>query len=291
MHMEVVLLERVPKLGQMGDVVRVKPGFARNYLLPRKKALRATKANMAFFETQRKRLETTNLERKSEAEKVAEKMKDFSVTLLRQASEALQLYGSVGARDIAQAATEAGVQITRPQVNLDKAIKTLGLHDVEIMLHPEVSVHIKVNIARSATEAEFQAQGGVLIADAVRAQQEAEEQQRLAEQQAALLEKPKRLLPAQSLQQSPASAGLFLCRNRRGLPASHPQARFLKSLPEEALAAGGDRCCWLKSWARFCRWARSSLSIPGAWAIASKAAARASISSFASTTSVPRAGC
>lgn len=191
MHMEVVLLERVPKLGQMGDVVRVKPGFARNYLLPRKKALRATKENMAFFETQRKRLETTNLERKAEAEKVAEKMKDFSVTLLRQASEALQLYGSVGARDIANAASEAGVQISRPQVNLDKALKTLGLHEVEIMLHPEVSVNIKVNIARSATEAEFQAQGGVLVADAVRAQQEAEEQQRLAEQQAALLEKPK----------------------------------------------------------------------------------------------------
>lgn len=191
MHMEVVLLERVAKLGQMGDVVRVKPGFARNYLLPRKKALRATKANLAYFETQRKRLETTNLERKSEAEKVAEKMKDFSVTLLRQASEALQLYGSVGARDVANAATEAGVQISRPQVNLDKAIKTLGLHEVEIMLHPEVSVMIKVNIARSATEAEFQAQGGVLVADAVRAQQEAEEQQRLAEQQAALLEKPK----------------------------------------------------------------------------------------------------
>jgi large subunit ribosomal protein L9 len=193
MHMEVVLLERVPKLGQMGDVVRVKPGFARNYLLPRKKALRATKENMAFFETQRKRLETTNLERKAEAEKVAEKMKDFSVTLLRQASEALQLYGSVGARDIANAASEAGVQISRPQVNLDKALKTLGLHEVEIMLHPEVSVNIKVNIARSATEAEFQAQGGVLVADAVRAQQEAEEQQRLAEQQAAalLVEKPK----------------------------------------------------------------------------------------------------
>lgn len=193
MHMEVVLLERVPKLGQMGDVVRVKPGFARNYLLPRKKALRATKENMAYFETQRKRLETTNLERKAEAEKVAEKMKDFSVTLLRQASEALQLYGSVGARDIAQAASEAGVQISRPQVNLDKALKTLGLHEVEIMLHPEVSVTIKVNVARSAAEAEFQAQGGVLVADAVRAQQEAEEQQRLAEQQAAalLVEKPK----------------------------------------------------------------------------------------------------
>jgi len=191
MHMEVVLLERVPKLGQMGDVVRVKPGFARNYLLPRKKALRATKENMAYFETQRKRLETTNLERKTEAEKVAEKMKDFSVTLLRQASEALQLYGSVGPRDIAQAASEAGVQISRPQVNLDKALKTLGLHEVEIMLHPEVSVMIKVTVARSAAEAEFQAQGGVLVADAVRAQQEAEEQQRLAEQQAALLEKPK----------------------------------------------------------------------------------------------------
>lgn len=193
MHMEVVLLERVPKLGQMGDVVRVKPGFARNYLLPRKKALRATKENMAYFETQRKRLETTNLERKTEAEKVAEKLKDFSVTLLRQASEALQLYGSVGARDIAQAASEAGVQISRPQVNLDKALKTLGLHEVEIMLHPEVSVNIKVNVARSAAEAEFQAQGGVLVADAVRAQQEAEEQQRLAEQQAAalLVEKPK----------------------------------------------------------------------------------------------------
>jgi large subunit ribosomal protein L9 len=206
MHMEVVLLERVPKLGQMGDVVRVKPGFARNYLLPRKKALRATKENMAFFETQRKRLETTNLERKSEAEKVAEKMKDFSVTLLRQASEALQLYGSVGARDVAIAATEAGVQITRPQVNLDKAIKTLGLHDVEIMLHPEVSVHIKVNIARSATEAEFQAQGGVLVADAVRAQQEAEEQQRLAEEQAALLAKPKaEAAPEAAAEEAPAA--------------------------------------------------------------------------------------
>ena len=190
MHMEVVLLERVPKLGQMGDVVRVKPGFARNYLLPRKKALRATKENMAFFETQRKRLEAANLERRKDAEQVAEKMKDFTVTLLRQASEALQLYGSVSARDVAQAATEAGVEITRAQVNLDHAIKTLGLHDVEIILHPEVTVPIKVNVARSAEEAEFLAGGGVLVAEAVRAQQEAEEAQRLAEQQAALLDQP-----------------------------------------------------------------------------------------------------
>ncbi|MGE0154068.1 MAG: 50S ribosomal protein L9 [Reyranellaceae bacterium] len=188
--MEVVLLERMPKLGQMGDVVRVKPGFARNYLLPRKKALRATKENLAYFETQRKRLEATNLERRQEAQQVAEKLKDFSVTLLRQASEALQLYGSVTPRDVAQAATEAGVQIGRPQVNLDKAIKTLGLHDVEIILHPEVTVAIKVNVARSAEEAEFQAKGGVLVAESVRAQQEAEEAQRLAEQQAALLDQP-----------------------------------------------------------------------------------------------------
>jgi len=190
MHMEVVLLERVPKLGQMGDVVRVKPGFARNYLLPRKKALRATKENMAFFETQRKRLEATNLERRQEAQQVAEKLKECSVVLLRQASEALQLYGSVSARDIAQAAVEAGVEMTRPQVNLDKAIKTLGLHSVEIILHPEVTVLIKVNVARSAEEAEFQAKGGVLVPEAVRAQQEAEEAQRLAEQQAALLDQP-----------------------------------------------------------------------------------------------------
>ncbi len=189
MQMEVVLLERVPKLGQMGDVVRVKPGYARNYLLPRKKALRATKENLAFFETQRKRLEATNLERRQEAQQVAEKIKDFSVVLIRQASESLQLYGSVSARDIAQAATEAGVQIARPQVALEHTIKTLGLHEVEIVLHPEVSVPIKVNVARSAEEAEFLAGGGKLVPEAVRAQQEAEEQQRLAEQQAALLDK------------------------------------------------------------------------------------------------------
>lgn len=191
MQMEVVLLERVPKLGQMGDVVRVKPGFARNYLLPRKKALRATKENLAYFETQRKRLEAVNLERRQEAQQVAEKLKDFSVVLIRQASDSLQLYGSVSARDVAQAAVEAGVEIARPQVALEHTIKTLGLHEVEIILHPEVSVPIKVNVARSAEEAEFLAGGGKLVAEAVRAQQEAEEQQRLAEQQAALLEQPK----------------------------------------------------------------------------------------------------
>lgn len=189
MQMQVILLERVGRLGQMGDVVKVKPGYARNFLLPRKKALRATKENLAYFETQRKKLEATNLERKQEAEKVAEKMKDFSVTLIRSASEALQLYGSVSARDIAVAATEAGVQIDRHQVNLDKALKALGLYSVDIILHPEVSTPIKVNIARSAEEAEFQAKGGVLVAETERAQQELQEQ--LAAQEAAMLEKAK----------------------------------------------------------------------------------------------------
>jgi len=189
MQMQVILLERVGRLGQMGDVVKVKPGYARNFLLPRKKALRATKENLAYFETQRKHLETNNLERKQEAEKVAEKMKDFSVTMIRSASEALQLYGSVSARDVAVAATEAGVKIDRHQVNLDKAIKALGLYSVDIILHPEVSTPIKVNIARSAEEAEFQAKGGVLVAETERAQMELQEQ--LAAQQAAMLEKAK----------------------------------------------------------------------------------------------------
>ncbi len=187
MQMQVILLERIGRLGQMGDVVKVKPGYARNFLLPRKKALRATKENLAYFETQRKHLETNNLERKQEAEQVAEKMKDFSVTMIRSASEALQLYGSVSARDIAVAATETGVKMDRHQVNLDKAIKALGLYSVEIILHPEVSVPIKVNIARSDQEAEFQAKGGVLVAESEREQMEL--QQQLEAQQAAMLEK------------------------------------------------------------------------------------------------------
>ncbi len=203
MQMQVILLERVAKLGQMGDVVKVKPGYARNFLLPRKKALRATKENIAYFETQRKRLEATNLERKQEAEKVAEKMKDFSVVLIRQASEALQLYGSVSARDVAQAATEAGVQIDRHQVNLDKAIKALGLYSVDIVLHPEVSVPIKVNVARSAEEADFQAKGGVLVAETERAAQELQEQ--MAAQEAAMLERSQAQAAAPAEGETPAA--------------------------------------------------------------------------------------
>jgi large subunit ribosomal protein L9 len=156
---DVILLERVEKLGQMGQVVKVKPGFARNYLLPHKKALRATKQNLAYFEKQRAQLEAQNLERRSEAETVAKKMEGLSVVVIRQAGESGQLYGSVTARDIADGVTAAGFTITRGQVVLDRPIKTLGMHKNRIVLHPEVSVGITVNVAQSAEEAEMQAKG------------------------------------------------------------------------------------------------------------------------------------
>jgi len=187
MPMNVILLERVPKLGQMGDVVKVKPGFARNFLLSQKKALRATKDNIAYFETQRKTLEVQNLERRKDAEAAGAKMADLKVTLIRQASEALQLYGSVTSRDIADAANAAGVKIERRQVELDKAIKSLGVHKVRVVLHPEVAVEITVLVARSPDEAEFLAKGGTLMAETERAAQEAAEAARRAQEQAAAL--------------------------------------------------------------------------------------------------------
>ncbi|MGO8919116.1 MAG: 50S ribosomal protein L9 [Stellaceae bacterium] len=156
---EVILLERVEKLGQMGQIVKVRPGFARNYLLPQKKALRATKENMAYFEKQRTQLEAQNLARRSEAEQVAKKLEGVSVVIIRQAGESGQLYGSVTARDIAEAVTEAGFTIGRGQVVLDKAIKTLGLYPQRVVLHPEVAVTVTVNVAQSAEEAEMQAKG------------------------------------------------------------------------------------------------------------------------------------
>ncbi|CAN5464043.1 hypothetical protein BH10PSE6_BH10PSE6_24290 [soil metagenome] len=189
MPMNLILLERVPKLGQMGDVVKVKPGFARNYLLPQKKALRATKDNITYFESQRKVLEAQNLERRGEAEAVGGKMKDVKVTLIRQASESLQLYGSVTSRDISDAANAAGVRIARSQVELDKPIKTLGAHKIKIHLHPEVAVEITALVARSADEAEFLGKGGKLVAETDRAALEAAEAaQRVADQAAALFE-------------------------------------------------------------------------------------------------------
>lgn len=155
--MEVILLERIEKLGQLGEVVNVKPGFARNFLLPQGKALRATKENLGRFEGERVQLEAVNLERRGEAEGAAEKVAGFTCILLRQASDGAQLYGSVSARDIADAATESGVTITRQQVQLDRPIKTLGIHPIRVVLHPDVIVGIKVNVARTAEEAETQA--------------------------------------------------------------------------------------------------------------------------------------
>jgi large subunit ribosomal protein L9 len=155
--MDVILLERIEKLGQMGDVVSVKAGFARNYLLPQKKALRATKENMSHFESRRAQLEADNLERRQDAEQVAAKADGLSVVLVRQASEGGQLYGSVTIRDIAEAVTAAGFTIERRQVALDRPIKTLGLHAVRIRLHPEVAITITANVAPSRDEAEAQA--------------------------------------------------------------------------------------------------------------------------------------
>ena len=155
--MQIILLERVPKLGQMGDVVTVKPGYARNFLIPGGKALRATKVAIADFEKRRTQLEARNLERKEEAHAAAKKVDGQSVTLLRQASESAQLYGSVNARDIVAAFAEAGITLDRQQIRLDQPLKTLGLHAVTVALHPEVEVTVKVNIARSQDEADLQA--------------------------------------------------------------------------------------------------------------------------------------
>lgn len=161
--MEVILLERVERLGQMGDVVTVKDGFARNFLLPMKKALRATSGNRATFEADRAQLEAENLVRKTEAEAVAKAMDGVKVIMIRAAGESGQLYGSVSSRDIAEAVTEAGVGISRSQVVLDRAIKTLGLHAVNVRLHPEVVESVVVNIARSADEADTQFSTGSAV--------------------------------------------------------------------------------------------------------------------------------
>ena len=156
---EVVLLERVEKLGQMGQVVNVKPGFARNYLLPQKKALRATKDNMAYFESQRVQLEAVNLQRRTEAAEVGGKMDGLNVVLIRQAGESGQLYGSVSARDIAEAVTASGFTVERRQIVLERPIKTLGLHPLRVALHPEVSVTVTANVAQSVEEARMQEAG------------------------------------------------------------------------------------------------------------------------------------
>ena len=157
--MNVILLERVEKLGAIGDVVKVKDGFARNFLLPNKKALRANEANRKVFEANRARIESENANRRGEAEKEAVNFKDVSVTLIRQASNTGQLYGSVAVRDLVEALVADGHKVTKSQIVLDKPIKSIGLYDVRVALHPEVAVTVKVNVARSPEEAEMQASG------------------------------------------------------------------------------------------------------------------------------------
>ncbi|WP_295043044.1 50S ribosomal protein L9 [uncultured Paracoccus sp.] len=157
--MQVILLERVAKLGQMGEVVNVKEGFARNFLLPQGKALRASDANIKSFETRKVQLQAQNAETKAEAQKIADKLDGQTFVVIRSASDAGALYGSVTTRDAADAATEAGFTLDRKQVVLNHPIKELGLHDVNVVLHPEVDATIVLNVARSAEEAELQAQG------------------------------------------------------------------------------------------------------------------------------------
>ena len=158
--MEIILLERIENLGLMGDVVSVKPGFARNFLLPQGKALRATDENRRTFDEQRTQLEANNLEGRTEAEAVAKKVEGLSIVLVRQAGEAGQLYGSANARDIADAVSEAGFTVARQQVRLQRPINSIGIHPVRVDLHPEVSVNVITNVARTHEEAEIQARTG-----------------------------------------------------------------------------------------------------------------------------------
>jgi large subunit ribosomal protein L9 len=189
--MQIILLERVEKLGQMGDEVAVKPGYARNFLLPQGKAVRATKSNRERFESQRIELEARNLERKSEAERVANDLNGLSVILIRAASDTGQLYGSVTARDIADSIVEAGIQVGRGQVMMERPVKTIGIFDFRIKLHPEVIVTVQVNVAQSQEEAEAQAERkargeDVVVTEAERANIDmAEEAERQAAQVAA----------------------------------------------------------------------------------------------------------
>lgn len=166
---EVILLQRVEHLGQMGDVVKVRPGYARNFLLPQGKAIRANEANRSRFDRERAQLEAQNIKRREEAERLSERMDGLAVVLIRQAGDSGSLYGSVSTRDVAQVVTEAGFTISRQQVFLAHPIKSLGLYEVKIALHPEVVVPVVVNVARSAEEAERQARG-----EAVSVEEEAE---------------------------------------------------------------------------------------------------------------------
>jgi len=183
--MEVILLERIEKLGQMGDIVTVKSGYARNFLLPGNKAVRATEGSKAEYEAKRSQLEAENLSQRKEAEAVAAKMGDVSIVLVRQAGESGQLYGSVNARDIAEGVTAEGFTVGRDQVILATPIKNLGLHTVTVALHPEVSVSVTVNVARSVDEAKLQAETGETAKSQNELDEEADSAEQLAAEEAA----------------------------------------------------------------------------------------------------------
>ena len=215
--MEVILLERVEKLGAIGDVVSVKNGFARNYLLPNKKALRANEANKKLFEANRARIEADNEARRGDAEKAATGVDGKTVQLIRQASNTGQLYGSVSARDIVEALEGQGAKVTKSQVVLDRPIKAIGMHEVKVALHPEVSVSVKVNVARSPEEADLQAQGvdvlaqmfeeeaAPLVVDELAAETEAGTESEVAEEPAAeAAEEPAAETPAPAADEEPA---------------------------------------------------------------------------------------
>jgi len=169
--MQVILLERVEKLGQIGDEVKVKDGFARNFLLPKKKALRATKANRDYFQTQKAQIEANNLKLKGEAEKIGSKLDGQKFTLIRQAGDRGQLYGSVSPRDVSDAMEKAGFKVDRHQVSISQAIKSIGLFTLPVVLHPEVKVNVTVNVARSEDEAERQARGEDVLAEKTEAEE------------------------------------------------------------------------------------------------------------------------
>jgi large subunit ribosomal protein L9 len=182
--MDIVLLERVENLGQLGDVVKVKSGYARNFLLPQHKALRATKSNLEYFEKQKADLKAQNEKRRAEAETASKKIDGLTLVVIRQASEGAQLYGSVAARDVAEAIVAAGHKAERRQVVLNEPIKTLGIFTVKVALHPEVTVEVKVNVARSAEEAKIQQERGTAVVHATAAEEEAAEAAAAAKAQA-----------------------------------------------------------------------------------------------------------
>lgn len=179
--MQVILLERVEKLGQIGQIVTVKPGYARNFLLSKKKALRANKDNIAYFEKQKAQIEANNLKQRQEAEYVANNMQDLTVTIIRQASEVGHLYGSIRDKDISESVSQAGFSVNKNQVNIIQAVKTLGLHTVQIKLHPEVSVNVQVMVAQSLEEAaaQLKAKNNSKIAEEATAPQSEESEESL----------------------------------------------------------------------------------------------------------------